>query len=152
MHTVMRGCSVVKQISVFWGFPKVAILIFRSTFQSWYSMLFFRFSTTKRQSGLSTHQASQDQALQRWCWRLARRRWTVSVCPVSTQHTESHGPECLLVVLLGASGAGLQPARTGPGPAGHVGGFWGPEQLACSCLCCCGAGLPWDPCAPTMVI
>ena len=75
------------------GFSEVAILIFRSTFESWYSMLFFRFSTTKRQFGLSTHQASQDQARRlRWCWRLARRRWTVSVCPVSTQHTESHGP------------------------------------------------------------
>ena len=45
------------------GFLGVAILIFRSTFQSWYSMLFFRFSTTKRQCGLSTNQASQDQAL-----------------------------------------------------------------------------------------
>ena len=114
VHTVISSKA---DFLCFW----VAILIFRYTFESWYSMLFFRFSTTKRQSGLSTHQVSQDQALQRWCWRLARRRWTVSVCPVSTEHTESHGPECLLVVLLGASGAGLQPARTGP--AGHAGGF-----------------------------
>jgi hypothetical protein len=38
----------------------VAILIFRCPFESWYSMLFFRFSTTKRQSGLSTNQASRE--------------------------------------------------------------------------------------------
>ena len=85
-------------------------------------MLFFRFSTTKRQCGLSNNQASQDQALLTLVLEVGSEAVDGESLPcVDTTHGVARPGVFLLVVLLGASGAGLQPERTGP--AGHAGGF-----------------------------